>query len=107
MTKLPEDFFVGGKVNRKYLHATAITSVMVFEDMNALDAYTEADEGDAAIVIDVDGEGTRQSFLFAEDGKWYPISSPVDIYEEELAAAVYAGLIDVNRRLEALEGKDD
>ena len=98
---VPTDFLVNGKVAVKYLPALAITSVTVFPDMASFLNPTGYDEGDVAIVADT-GDGHRESFIYNGE-VWLPLSSPTDVTEEELAAAVSAGLGRVNQRLEALE----
>jgi len=78
----------------------AITDVRVVDDLAGRDALTGTDEGDVAIVRD-NGQGVRESYIYTGND-WVSLSSPADVTEAELAAAVMAGLQTVNDRLDAL-----
>lgn len=80
-----------GKLPLSQLTSIRQGDVNVVADIAARDALTGMDEGDVAVVVDADGDGTRQSFIY--DGTdWLPFSSPADVTDAELAASVAAGL---------------
>jgi hypothetical protein len=84
----------GGKIPTTQLPALALTNVTVVADIAARDALTGMDEGDVVVVQDIDGDGTRGTYIY--DGTiWAPMSSPADVTEAELAAAVAAGLTEL------------
>lgn len=94
---------VGGKVPSSQLPALALTNVQVVADDAARDALTGLDEGDVVVVTNsgsAPGNG-RASFIF--DGtNLVPLSSPADVTEAELAAAVSNGLDALRTELTGL-----
>lgn len=83
------DLDVSGKVPTMQLPALALTNIHVVDDIAARDALPSPDEGDVAIVRS--DYGVRATYIY-EGTTWEPMTSPADVTEAELAAAVVAGL---------------